>query len=169
MILCVLVAILILYKTLTACLTWWWWRGHNKGCNRPHSLCARPYLGFTSHWGLQRVASFRPFRSGASRRHRASWVNAAGEPAARWSSFSGLAGQRVSTIPWSIMFVMYTYRNIVVSLSYTVDKYLSRSRIVLHFKNSWKWLTNNKMIPHTCFADCSILSLDGIQIFSQKS
>ncbi len=37
---------------------------------------------------------YKTFRfSGASRRHRASWVNAAGEPAARWSSFSGLAGQ----------------------------------------------------------------------------
>jgi hypothetical protein len=48
---------------LTASLTWRWWRGHNKGFIRPHSYCVRPELGFASHRGLRRVASFRPFKS----------------------------------------------------------------------------------------------------------
>ncbi len=40
-------------------LTWRWWRGHNKGFIQPHLYCVRLELGFSSHRGLQRVASSR--------------------------------------------------------------------------------------------------------------
>ncbi len=41
----------------------------------------------SSHRGLQRVASFQPFRSGANRRHRASWVGTAEQFARAWVFF----------------------------------------------------------------------------------
>jgi hypothetical protein len=50
----------------------------------------------SSYRGLQRVASFRPYTSNASRRH-ASWVDAAGEPAARLVFFFWACG----TIPFN--------------------------------------------------------------------
>jgi len=41
----------------------------------------------SSHRGLRRVASFRPYKSIASRRHRASWVGTAEQFARAWVSF----------------------------------------------------------------------------------
>jgi hypothetical protein len=77
---------------LTASLTWRWWLQCNKEVGYATLVLHIIFIVGSSHWGLRSLSAFG-LRIGASRRHRASWVNAAGEPAARWSSFSGLAGQ----------------------------------------------------------------------------